>query len=323
MKRKPFPGGGYQNGAEHQGQGQSHGAHEDEDKERGHERGAKRQRKRESDNELNESKWKGAQIKSQPYSFEVTDEKDHAETPYRAYADLEPLIYKLCSRLKKTKAEMAIYDPYFCQGSVIRHLNKLGFDHVSNENRDCYADWASKSTPPFDLLITNPPYSSDHMRRAVEYAVKSMRPWCLLMPAFVARKDYFQAAVGSLPMLYLGPEGKPYSFSAPDFLRGSKAFTPASFDCVWFIGLGDHSVPIKSWWDKRSGDKRSQKMGPGLEEEEVGSAVLSETVEGLPRLAMDPQKKRREEDKERRSWRKKLSRQRKQAAKNNGFMYTS
>jgi hypothetical protein len=249
------------------------------------------------------------------YHFEVTDERDHAETPLVAYQDLEPILYRLSSRLKKKKDELLIYDPYYCQGSCIRHLNSLGFSKVHNQNRDCYADWASKAVPPFDLLVTNPPYSADHMRRAVEYSVLSGKPFCLLMPAFVARKPYFTAAVGSLPILFLGPQGQPYHFSAPDFLCGSKAFTPASFNCVWFINLGqDHTGPVKSWWEKRGSARKEGVAGASQE-----SGVLAESIEGLPQLALDPQKKRREEDKERRSWRKKLSRQRKQAAKKMGL----
>lgn len=128
------------------------------------------------------------------------------------------------------------------------------------------------------------------------------------MPSFVAKKDYFITAVGSLSVLYLGPSGAPYKFSAPDFLtKGSKSFTPASFDCIWFICLGDYLGSIKAWWDKGGAKKKVQEQG--------GDAVLADSAESLPQLALDPGKKRREEDKSRRSWRKKLSRQRKQAAK--------
>lgn len=252
------------------------------------------------------------------FDFHVTDEKDHAETPLQAYQDLEPILYRMSSRLKKRKDEIIIYDPYYCQGSCIKHLTSLGFSKVHNDNRDCYADWASNSVPPFDVLITNPPYSADHIKRAVEYCVSCGKPWCLLIPAFIARKDYFLSAVGPLnPILFLGPSSRPYSFTAPAFLKGSESFTPASFNCVWFIGLGrDHSGPIKAWWQKRAGVK---KEGAARKDQDGSNAVLAETIEGLPQLALDPQKKRREEDKTRRSWRKKLSRQRKQAAKKQGL----
>lgn len=43
------------------------------------------------------------QPSSSSYAFEVTDDRDHAETPFQAYADLEPILYKLCTRLKKTR----------------------------------------------------------------------------------------------------------------------------------------------------------------------------------------------------------------------------
>lgn len=43
---------------------------------------------------------------------------DHCETPFEAYRDIEPLLFQLAVRLKKTKAELMLYDPYFCQVST-------------------------------------------------------------------------------------------------------------------------------------------------------------------------------------------------------------
>ncbi len=48
-----------------------------------------------------------------PYSVE---DDDHCETPANAYADIAPLLEQLCIQLHKSKAELRIYDPFFCNG---------------------------------------------------------------------------------------------------------------------------------------------------------------------------------------------------------------
>ena len=88
-----------------------------------------------------------------------SDWHDHCETPFEAYRDVEPLLFRLAEQLGRTKATLRIYDPYFCEGSMVQHLGRLGFASVHNRNEDCYRVWSSGRTPQFDVLITNPPYS--------------------------------------------------------------------------------------------------------------------------------------------------------------------
>ena len=58
-------------------------------------------------------------------------------------------------------------------------MKSLGFPAVSNENTDFYAAVTAGTTPQHDVLITNPPYSADHLQRIFDYAVKTPeRPWC-------------------------------------------------------------------------------------------------------------------------------------------------
>lgn len=54
--------------------------------------------------------------------------------------------------------------------------------------QDCYAGMASGSVPPHDVLLTNPPYSGDHMERLLRFCVASGKPWVLLLPNFVVTK---------------------------------------------------------------------------------------------------------------------------------------
>ncbi|GMH59035.1 hypothetical protein TL16_g02742 [Triparma laevis f. inornata] len=51
-----------------------------------------------------------------------TDSSDHCETPLIAYTHISPLL----SHLSKTSPNLKIYDPYYCDGSVVNKLGNLG-----------------------------------------------------------------------------------------------------------------------------------------------------------------------------------------------------
>ena len=72
---------------------------------------------------------------------------DHCETSVEAYADIVPLLRVWCAKLGKSPAELKIYDPYFCAGSVKRNLASLGFTNVYNENEDFYKSIATNRVP--------------------------------------------------------------------------------------------------------------------------------------------------------------------------------
>ena len=48
------------------------------------------------------------QLQQQQHAFEVGDERDHAETPFEAYRDLEPLLYRLAVLAGRTKATLRV-----------------------------------------------------------------------------------------------------------------------------------------------------------------------------------------------------------------------
>ena len=123
-------------------------------------------------------------VPSAGYPFPV-DPGDHCETPLEAYQDIGPVLETLCSRLRKTKAELRIYDPYFCLGAMRAHLKTLGFLNVYNKKEDFYLKLAGNNLPPHDVLLTNPPYSKDHVSRILRHAASSAVPALLLVPAYV------------------------------------------------------------------------------------------------------------------------------------------
>lgn len=245
-----------------------------------------------------------------------TDPHDHAETPFTAYADIEPLLFGLALQLRSNKARLKIWDPYYCEGSCVKHLGSLGFSGVRNVNEDFYETIAACREPPFDVLVTNPPFSGDHMERFLTYLATLDRPWFALMPQFVAQKRYFfewkAAAVASgreVPV-YIGPSRAAYAFTAPALAAdGASALVPdategrrvvqdgvrvfaGKFQCVWFACLGSHRAAVLSWWQRKYSGR------PG-----VTATLVEDDPLNLPQLVHAKKPAPAE-----RRWRKKLHR---------------
>lgn len=117
-------------------------------------------------------------------------------------------------------------------------MRSLGFESVYNKNEDFYAARESKAVPEFDCLVTNPPFSSNHIENLLEFCVTSKKPWAILMPQYIARKDFYlewlnkkrtpkpsnafavlsgaKVDATSWPKPhFLGPATEPYVFEAP------------------------------------------------------------------------------------------------------------
>ena len=177
-------------------------------------------------------------VVSRDHPFEV-DAADHCETPFQAYQDIEPFLFRIALALKKPKEKLRIYDPYFCEGSVAKHLARLGFTNVYNANEDFYKCIEEKRIPDHDVLLTNPPYSGDHFRRILSFCGKSKKPWLLLLPNFVCRKQYYQPAIGGdeVKPLFLIPDPlKPYRYWAPGrkgFEERNQAKGTTPFETFW------------------------------------------------------------------------------------------
>jgi hypothetical protein len=121
-----------------------------------------------------------------------TESDDHCESPPEAYADIASSVLDLiAAKLGKTRKNLLIYDPYFCAGSMKRHLGALGFENVHNERVDFYDVLARDALPLHDVVVTNPPYSQDHIERLLKFAGGHDKPYLLLMPNFVCAKPYF------------------------------------------------------------------------------------------------------------------------------------
>jgi len=188
-----------------------------------------------------------------------TDPDDHCETPLVAYQHVIPLlkrIQKECGNIPSEK--LMIYDPYFCDGSVVKHMASFGYPNVYNQKEDCYQIWeqeelhakTSSSTsllPSFDVFVTNPPYSGDHIDRLMKFVTSSTvfqsRPWCLLMPNWVHKKDYYINAIqnNGIQPFYVVPK-KRYVYEPPKDFRSKKASDThkksSPFVSMWYIWGG-------------------------------------------------------------------------------------
>lgn len=194
-------------------------------------------------------------VASRDHPFEV-EAADHCETPFQAYQDIEPFLFRVALALKKPKDKLRIYDPYFCEGSVTKHLARLGFTNVHNANEDFYKCIDDGTIPEHDVLLTNPPYSGDHFRRILSFCGASKKPWLLLLPNFVCRKQYYQPAIGGdgVSPLFLIPDPlKPYRYWAPGrkgFEERNLAKGTTPFETFWYVDmatLAPHD-DVRAWW---------------------------------------------------------------------------
>jgi hypothetical protein len=217
------------------------------------------------------------------HPFEA-DPRDHAETPFQAYRDIAPLLRALAQRLygsvvsganhdddtggttlAAASRQLRIYDPYYCEGSMVAYLARLGFTNVYNRNEDFYAVVAAGRVPDFDVLVTNPPFSGDHMERIVRWAEGCGRPWLLLMPDFVANKPYYHAfrhrcTSASGKPVYLGPTRQAYVFAAP--LHTPDGVTP-------LVGQRPATAVVPAGVKKRAADNNEDEDDEGEGEGKV------------------------------------------------------
>ena len=47
--------------------------------------------------------------------------------------------------------------------------------------------------PEHDVLLTNPPYSGDHVQQLLDFCRANGKPFLLLMPNYFCGKDFYEA----------------------------------------------------------------------------------------------------------------------------------
>mmetsp|Transcript_25224 Transcript_25224/g.40795 ORF Transcript_25224/g.40795 Transcript_25224/m.40795 type:complete len:297 (+) Transcript_25224:312-1202(+) len=186
------------------------------------------------------------------------EEKDHCESPFVAYEDVGKLIQEAAEQLGKDRSTVKLYDPYYCAGSVVGRLNSLGFRNVYNKCEDFYEMIRKGTTPEFDILVTNPPYSGDHVQKLLEFASGCKKPFFLLLPNYVYTKSYYQEAIGKTRVAYLFPFPTRYTYLPPAWVqedKGSSALLKgktetAPFPSFWYCSGGKtklHKTLVQKW----------------------------------------------------------------------------
>ena len=180
-----------------------------------------------------------------------TDSNDHCETPEQAYRDVVSILKRISKKIAKVKKskKLKIYDPYYCNGGVIDKLSLLGYPKVHNEKVDCYSVWESGNLPDFDVLVTNPPYSGDHIEKLIKFLSSKKfgnKPWMLLCPEFVHKKDYYTELMTKKKRpLYIVPN-KRYIYLPPRGFREKKASAThkksSPFTSYWYIWGGSNEM---------------------------------------------------------------------------------
>ena len=189
--------------------------------------------------------------KASPIFPYPTDPDDHCETPQVAYEDILPLLHKVAKLCKVSPSNLSIYDPYYCNGTVIKNLNSLGFPQVYNKKENCYDIWSSGNIPKFHTFLTNPPYSEDHIPKLMDFLTKDpsmdKKPWFLLMPTWVHKKDYFIKSLKqkSIQPFYLIPK-KRYVYTPPKNFREKKDSDvhkkSSPFVSMWYVWGGSSKM---------------------------------------------------------------------------------
>jgi hypothetical protein len=173
------------------------------------------------------------------FSF-VVDDTDHCETPASAYSDLLPLLDACCRIFGKNRRALRIYDPYYCNGAVIRHLGNIGFMDVYNQCEDFYSVQAADKIPQYDVLVTNPPYSGEHIEKLLSFCTSSGKPWFCLLPHWVYTKSYYNRH-GLRDVWYLVKHTIRYAYEPPKWVNAGNGSTA--------IDKGrQRTAPFPSFW---------------------------------------------------------------------------
>lgn len=109
----------------------------------------------------------------QQHAFNITNVLDHCEPPRLAYEHIVEFLELLSQSLPRVQpsTELQLWDPYYCNGGMKRTFESLGYTNiVIHENVGFYKLIRHESTiPKHQVLITNPPYSDNHIHRLLEF----------------------------------------------------------------------------------------------------------------------------------------------------------
>jgi len=134
---------------------------------------------------------------------------DDYETPSSALEDLLPY-------LEKNKI---IYDPFYCNGTVIEEWEKLGYTCI-NEKKDAF----NREHPDFDYLISNIPFSCKEKCFKLGFLLN--KPFIFLIPLNSLGSQWIKKYWDKLQFII--PRRR-IAFTKKNHTTKNVAY----FDCVW------------------------------------------------------------------------------------------
>lgn len=177
-----------------------------------------------------------------------TSSEDHCETPQTAYEDIAPVLSFLADALGKSEENLRIWDPYYCAGSVKSRLGKFGFTNVRNDCVDFYSIVERDKLPCHDVIVTNPPYSTntvDHIEKLFRILGRRETPWLVLQPNYVYTKPYWTEITcnmrGPRPFFLTPMTPRRYKYRTPCGLRTlthAQALNTSPFVTFWYCWFG-------------------------------------------------------------------------------------
>jgi hypothetical protein len=185
----------------------------------------------------------------------------------------------------KSPKELVVYDPYFCNGAVMKHLACRGFPAVYNKNEDFYRMIEEGRTPEYDVLVTNPPFSGDHVEKMFRFCVNSGKPFLCLVPNYVYTKPFYTGLTTECRPFYVVPATR-YEFWTPDGFRGQANERKTSpFLSFWYCNGGEWTAQMIKLWRKL--ERESTVLEP--------RTLLIQNLRYLPqrmKATFDPNRKR-------------------------------
>ena len=185
---------------------------------------------------------------------------DHCETGLDALSDAAELLKALALSMEVEPASLRLYDPFYCNGASAEHLKSLGFPNVYNVREDWYAAVRENRVPPFDVLVTNPAYSGDHISLLLSYCSQLGKPFLLLMPNYVSGKPQcrnassrIHSSEGGSGIVFVYPP-KRYMYWTPHGLRDKAKVQSHS------SALGSRTSPFVSFWYCSFGTKHEENV---------------------------------------------------------------
>lgn len=231
---------------------------------------------------------RGDRARPPAFSVAACSRADHMETSERAIRDVANVLHVVascCLPSGTPHARLRLWDPYYCQGTVKVHYRQHGFPICHNRREDFYAVWKSGALPQHDVLVTNPPYSGDHIRRALKFCAEEIEtPWAMLLPISVLSRSWWaemalclQRSGGASPVAFVAPTTQRYAFekrrpSGGGSKSGSRGGPIApEVETIWFLG------GLEPSWAKTLSAHFRQSVDPA-------ECVLAPTLEHLPRI---------------------------------------